>query len=50
MKKNKLHNTLWYILLPENVGGVKQHMPHILQNDEGSIKGPSQQKCALLRQ
>jgi hypothetical protein len=37
-RKNMFHNTLWHILLPENVGGAEQHIPHIMQNDEGNIK------------
>jgi hypothetical protein len=39
-KKKNLHNTLLYILLPENAGGATQHMPHLLQHDEGNIKSP----------
>jgi hypothetical protein len=37
-RKDQLHNTIWNVLLYENVGGVVQRMSHILQNDEDALK------------
>jgi hypothetical protein len=37
-EKNKLHNTVRHILLPENAERTAQHRPYFLQNDEGSPK------------
>jgi hypothetical protein len=47
-EKNQFHNTIWHVLLHENAGGTVQCRSHILQNDEGSTKGPSRQKRTLL--
>jgi hypothetical protein len=35
---DQLHDTIRHTLLHENAGGATQHRPHLLQNDEGSVK------------
>jgi hypothetical protein len=46
--KDQLYNTIWNVLLYENAEGAMQCRSHILQNDEGGIKGSSGQERTLV--
>jgi hypothetical protein len=38
MRKNKLYNTVWHILLPENVGGLRKAYPTFCRMTKAALK------------
>jgi hypothetical protein len=47
--EDKLHNSFWHVLLPQNAQRPAQRRVNILHNDEGCSERPSWKKHSLIR-